>query len=138
MTTRRAQSSEEMVSLGRALAPSLIGKTVCFNGDLGAGKTTLIKGIISQLTQTPIDGITSPTFNIMNTYSDLYHFDCYRLEGSGEFLARGLDEPLYSGELCLIEWPEKIENLIPKDAIRIDITTTDAGTREVTIHEPQL
>ena len=127
-----------MISLGRALAPSFAGRVVCFNGDLGAGKTTLIKGVVSELTQNQVNAITSPTFNIMNTYANLYHFDCYRLEGPEEFLARGLDEPLYSGDLCLIEWPEKIQSLIPKDAIRIDITTTDAGTREVIIHEPQL
>jgi len=126
-------SHEEMIAFGAEIAEKLRSKVVCFEGDLGAGKTTLIKGIISALNSVKPDSITSPTFNIMSVYEDLLHFDCYRIKSSEEFMAMGLDDELESGKTILIEWPEKIESLLPEKKITIRIEHVSDNEREVTI-----
>jgi len=107
--------------LGRQLRPSFV---VALSGDLGAGKTTLIKGITAGYTGIPIDSVSSPTFTYLHEYTGskpLYHFDLYRLKGPEEFLAKGFDEHLYSNTLCLIEWSEKIASLLPEETIQISL-----------------
>ncbi|MDN3504933.1 MAG: tRNA (adenosine(37)-N6)-threonylcarbamoyltransferase complex ATPase subunit type 1 TsaE [Rhabdochlamydiaceae bacterium] len=126
-------SHEEMITFGEELAEQLRSKVVCFEGDLGAGKTTLIKGIISKLTSVDPDSITSPTFNIMSMYDDLLHFDCYRIKSSQEFMAMGLDDELTSKKTILIEWPEKIASLLPKQRVTIRIEHVSQNAREVVI-----
>ena len=95
-----------------------------FNGDLGAGKTTLISIICKQL---EVFNVSSPTFSIVNTYynkkiGEMYHFDFYRIKDENEAIESGLDELLYSGKICFIEWSEKIYNLLPNDCVMIDIS----------------
>lgn len=95
-----------------------------FRGELGAGKTTLIKNICTFLGVK--DKVSSPTFSIVNEYKAksqklIYHFDCYRIEDEEEALDIGIEEYLDSGELCLIEWPEKIEGLLPQNRVEIEI-----------------
>lgn len=107
------------IRLGKLLKP---GDIVCLNGDLGAGKTTMTQSIGVGL---DIDEyITSPTFALINLYKGrmvVYHFDVYRLENVDELYDLGFDEYFYGNGVCIIEWAEKIEKLIPVDRIVIDI-----------------
>ena len=126
-------SADETMAVGRTIAQSLPKTiTVCFSGDLGAGKTTLIKGIASELTGIDLCGVTSPTFTYLNIYEGskiLYHFDLYRLTGVEDFLARGFDE--YFEEICCIEWAEKIEAILPKKRALIKINYLGETKREI-------
>lgn len=104
-----------------------------FEGDMGAGKTTFIKAICAQL---DIDDlVSSPTFSIVNEYESktgntVYHFDFYRIKNLNEAYDIGYEEYFYSGNICLIEWPEKIESLLPEKYVRvkIEINGTDKRT----------
>lgn len=101
------------------------------SGDLGAGKTTLIKEICKCMGVE--DAVTSPTFALVNEYGangpKVYHFDFYRINDEIEALDIGFDEYLGSGKLCLIEWPEKIEGLWPSDYLSISINNPDGDQR---------
>ena len=97
----------------------------CFYGDLGAGKTTLIKLICEKLNV--VDTISSPTYPIINEYNTIdsriiYHIDLYRLKSIEEALNIGIEEYLYSGNLCFIEWPDNFESILPDKHIKIKIT----------------
>jgi tRNA threonylcarbamoyladenosine biosynthesis protein TsaE len=106
-----------------------------FYGKMGVGKTTFIKAICEELGVT--DVINSPTFAIVNEYrSDttaelIYHFDFYRIKKIEEIYDMGYEDYFYSGALCFIEWPELIEDLLPGDAVRIDISEQKDGSRLV-------
>lgn len=107
------------IKLGKLLKS---GDIVCLNGDLGAGKTTLSKSIGLGLGVD--DYITSPTFNLINEYNGrlkMYHFDVYRLDNVDDLYDLGFDEYFYGDGVCIIEWAEKIEGVIPKDRIILDI-----------------
>jgi len=98
------------------------GDILCLNGDLGAGKTTMTKSIGLGLGVE--EYITSPTFALINQYRGrvpVYHFDVYRLENVEELYDLGFDEYFYGNGVCIIEWAEKIEKMIPEDRIVIDI-----------------
>ncbi|MBD8387702.1 tRNA (adenosine(37)-N6)-threonylcarbamoyltransferase complex ATPase subunit type 1 TsaE [Dysgonomonas sp. BGC7] len=104
-----------------------------FHGEMGAGKTTLIKAICENLGVS--DVINSPTFAIVNEYrSDsgelIYHFDFYRINKIEEAFDFGYEDYFYSGSLCFIEWPEKIESLLPKDTVNVHIKVLEDGSRE--------
>lgn len=108
-----------------------------FRGEMGAGKTTFIKAICENLGVT--DTINSPTFAIVNEYrSDsgelIYHFDFYRINKIEEAYDFGYEDYFYSGSLCFIEWPEKIESLLPSDVVNVNITISDDGSRNVAIN----
>jgi tRNA threonylcarbamoyladenosine biosynthesis protein TsaE len=101
---------------------------VLFKGEMGAGKTTLIKNICNFLDVK--DDVNSPTFSIVNEYETkkgeiLYHFDFYRIEEEEEALDIGCEDYFYSKRICLIEWPSKIENLIPAESIEVEISLND-------------
>ncbi|MFD0766406.1 tRNA (adenosine(37)-N6)-threonylcarbamoyltransferase complex ATPase subunit type 1 TsaE [Mucilaginibacter lutimaris] len=106
-----------------------------FYGDMGAGKTTIIKALCAQLGV--LDAATSPTFSIVNQYKGqdgpVYHFDFYRLKDQNEALDMGYEEYFYSGNYCFIEWPEKIANLIPDSYTGIRIRVIDATGRQITV-----
>ena len=110
-------------------------KVLCFHGDMGAGKTTLIKALVQELGGVDIG--SSPTFGIVNEYQlpngELlgYHFDFYRLENETEALDLGLEDYLYSNAWIFMEWPEKIPSLLPDDATHIHISITDHKTRSL-------
>lgn len=109
-------------NLGALLAPNSI---VCFKGDLGAGKTTLIKGLAAGVGFSQFEEVNSPTFVYMNVYKGektIYHFDLYRLQNSEEFLSMGFDEYLYADGICCIEWSERIENLLPNNCVTIEMS----------------
>lgn len=110
-----------------------------FMGQMGAGKTTLIKAICASLKV--LDEVKSPTFSIVNEYltatdDTLYHFDFYRLKNEEEAYNIGIEEYFYSGNICLLEWPERVEGLLPETFLRIDITenTDQSRTIKLTMH----
>ncbi len=106
-----------------------------FYGKMGSGKTTFIKAICEELGVE--DVITSPTFAIVNEYHTatadevIYHFDFYRIKKTEEIYDMGYEEYFYSGDVCFIEWPELIEDLLPDDAVRVSIHEIEDGKREV-------
>ena len=104
-----------------------------FYGKMGAGKTTFIKAICEALGVD--DVITSPTFAIVNEYTaedgPVYHFDFYRIKKLEEVYDMGFEDYFYSGALCLIEWPELIEDVLPEDAVKVNITENADGSRTV-------
>lgn len=111
---------------------SLDGRTVVLlRGGIGAGKTTLVSRIAALLGAE--DTVTSPTFALVNQYEGsecrIYHFDFYRIDRIEEVFDLGYEEYFYSGDLCLVEWPEKIEPLIPDDAMVVRITVGDDEQR---------
>lgn len=108
------------------------GNIIAFYGKMGAGKTTFITALCQELGVE--DTVNSPTFTIVNEYQDgrgepVYHFDFYRIESLREATDIGLDEYLWSGCLCLMEWPEKIEPLLPEETLRLEIEVIDENTR---------
>lgn len=113
-----------------------IGKNriILFEGEMGAGKTTFISEICRILGAN--DDFGSPTFSIVNEYVDgkgdsIYHFDFYRIESPQEALDIGAEEYFYSGNLCLIEWPDRLGNLIPEDALTAEIKVEPDGKRKL-------
>jgi tRNA threonylcarbamoyladenosine biosynthesis protein TsaE len=111
-------------------------KIILFNGEMGVGKTTLIKQLCKTLGVE--DATSSPTFSLVNEYytSDnqiVYHFDFYRLNKETEALDMGVDDYLYSGNWCFIEWSEKIENLIPDEHSVVTIKLLPDGKRELNL-----
>ncbi len=114
-------------------------RVFAFYGKMGAGKTTFIKAICEALGVE--DVITSPTFAIVNEYSltshlspltsDIYHFDFYRIKKLEEVYDMGFEDYFYSGALCFIEWPELIEEVLPEDAVKVNITENADGTRTI-------
>ena len=109
-------------------------KVFAFYGKMGAGKTTFIKAICEELGVE--DVITSPTFSLVNDYTDrngnsIYHFDFYRIKKLEEVYDMGYEDYFYSGSLCLMEWPELIEELLPEDAVKVTITEQADGSRTV-------
>ena len=109
-------------------------KVFAFRGAMGVGKTTLIKAICEELGVT--ETISSPTFAIVNEYCSkngdvIYHFDFYRIETIAEALDFGVEEYLYSGKCCFIEWAERIEPLLPNNYVNVYIHETEIGTRIV-------
>ena len=107
---------------------------IAFYGKMGAGKTTFIKAICEELGVE--DVITSPTFAIVNEYTaangPIYHFDFYRIQKLEEVYDMGYEDYFFSGALCLMEWPELIEDILPDDTLRVTITENADGTRTVT------
>ena len=107
-------------------------RVFAFYGKMGAGKTTFVKALCEELGCD--DVVTSPTFAIVNEYTDgeqqpVYHFDFYRIKKLEEVYDMGYEEYFYSGALCLIEWPELIEDVLPDDTVRVTIEEQADGSR---------
>lgn len=114
-------------------------RVFAFYGKMGVGKTTFIKAVCEELGVEEV--ITSPTFAIVNEYeatgadgaqTAIYHFDFYRIRKIEEVYDMGYEDYFYSGGLCLIEWPELVEELLPEDAVRVTIEEQADGSRTVT------
>ena len=110
------------------------GKVFAFYGKMGAGKTTFIKALCETLGVK--DVITSPTFSLINEYTDgkgnsIYHFDFYRIKKLEEVYDMGYEDYFYSGNLCLLEWPELIEEILPENVIKVTIEEQADGTRKL-------
>ena len=128
----------EPVSALDVLRQSEPHRVFAFEGQMGAGKTTFIKQLCQEMGT--MDVVNSPTFAIVNVYDverpypgEVYHFDCYRLKDIREAMDFGAEEYLYSGNYCFIEWPEKIERLLPEDTVYIHIKPQENGDRTVEI-----
>jgi tRNA threonylcarbamoyladenosine biosynthesis protein TsaE len=109
-------------------------RVFAFYGAMGAGKTTLIKALCLELGST--DYVTSPTFALINEYSTpnglvIYHFDFYRIKKIEEAFDLGYEDYIYSGNYCLIEWPEMIESLLPEGIVEVRIREAEKGIRIV-------
>ncbi|MDR3061497.1 MAG: tRNA (adenosine(37)-N6)-threonylcarbamoyltransferase complex ATPase subunit type 1 TsaE [Dysgonamonadaceae bacterium] len=138
MATIQIQNTDAIQHAAREFIAFMGGNTVfAFKGKMGAGKTTFIKAICEEMGVT--DVINSPTFAIINEYrSDttaelIYHFDFYRINSIREAYNIGIDDYFESGALCFIEWPEKIEELLPEDAVFVTIEEQEDGSRLVTL-----
>ena len=105
-----------------------------FYGEMGVGKTTLIKEIVKQLGVS--DNVSSPTFSLVNEYHSkkgdkIYHFDFYRINHEEEAMDMGIEEYFYSNSLCLVEWPNKVENLLPLKSVIITISINSNQQRTI-------
>jgi tRNA threonylcarbamoyladenosine biosynthesis protein TsaE len=110
---------------------------LAISGSLGAGKTTFVKVVINLLGSRDIT--SSPSFSLVNEYhypdGVLYHMDMYRLKDMEEALNIGVEDYLYSGEICIVEWPELIDSLLPEDAIRLHIESISPSERRIILAE---
>ncbi|WP_298325438.1 tRNA (adenosine(37)-N6)-threonylcarbamoyltransferase complex ATPase subunit type 1 TsaE [Dokdonia sp. Asnod1-B02] len=127
----------EIEHIAKTIISSSKSNILLFYGEMGAGKTTLVKSLAKELGVQ--ETASSPTFSIVNEYiSDnnkvLYHFDFYRLEKEEEALDLGFEEYLTQGDWIFIEWPEKITSFLPLNAQKITITTISADKRQLTLH----
>ncbi|RYD90298.1 MAG: tRNA (adenosine(37)-N6)-threonylcarbamoyltransferase complex ATPase subunit type 1 TsaE [Sphingobacteriales bacterium] len=131
-----AQSLSQLPEIAaQVLSQAGSNKIFLFYGEMGAGKTTLIKQLCAVLGVE--EAVTSPTFSIVNEYvgagSKIFHFDFYRLKRESEALDMGYEEYFYSGDYCFIEWPEKIPNLLPDHYTRISLTALNDTIREIAV-----
>jgi tRNA threonylcarbamoyladenosine biosynthesis protein TsaE len=130
-------SDEETRDVGRALAPKLPASgLVLLTGELGAGKTTLVKGIVDGLAAAGADDVSSPTYTIVHEYGDpvrVYHVDLYRLETDEEVRGFGFEDLLDQRALLLVEWGERFPQLLPPDRIEITIETIGNSSRRIAV-----
>ena len=137
MNTITINSLSDLPKVADLVLESLNGRNVvAFFAPMGAGKTTLISTLMETLGSEDI--VTSPTFALVNQYytakhEPVYHFDFYRINTIGEAFDMGYEEYFYSGDLCLVEWPEKVEPLLPEDTMVVKIEIVDENTRRFTI-----
>lgn len=137
MKTIHIDSRSELPEAAAEVVEALGDRSVVvFRGEMGAGKTTLIREIVARLGAE--DTVTSPTFAIVNHYSgaggrNIYHFDFYRIDRPEEAYDFGYEEYFYSGDLCLVEWPEKIEELLPEGIATVRITPGEGERRTIEI-----
>lgn len=129
-------SLDKIADAAREFVEQIGDKRVfAFYGGMGAGKTTFIKAVCEQLGVK--DAVTSPTFAIVNEYASdfgpVYHFDFYRIKNLGEVMDLGFEDYAYSGNFCLMEWSELIEDLLPDNTVNVHIAETSNGMRTVTI-----
>ncbi len=130
-------SLSQLPNVARTILENLKGRNIIlFRAEMGAGKTTLIREIVAL--KGSEDMVSSPTFAIVNEYRDaedepIFHFDMYRISKIEEALDFGCEEYFASGELCLVEWPEQIEDLLPQDAMTVEILVDSPKERTIII-----
>ena len=128
----------EISKIAQLIIDSASNKVLLFYGEMGVGKTTLIKEIVRQLGVN--DVVSSPTFSLVNEYLSLqgetiYHFDFYRINNEEEALDMGVDEYFDSANWCLVEWPENVKNLVPLNAVKISLSLNEDQTRSLVIQQ---
>ncbi|MDQ2946877.1 MAG: tRNA (adenosine(37)-N6)-threonylcarbamoyltransferase complex ATPase subunit type 1 TsaE [Acidobacteriota bacterium] len=133
-----SHSEDETIAIGEEIARQLPSKAaVLLIGNLGAGKTTLAKGIVQGLGAAPADEVSSPTFTLIHEYSPrVIHIDLYRLDRSEEIATLGLDEIFDRDAVVLIEWGERFPDLMPAQRIEIRLCATDENTRTLQLAWP--
>lgn len=132
----KSYSLEDISQIAKEIISTVKSKTLLFYGEMGTGKTTLIKEIVNQL---GVDDVAhSPTFSLVNEYlsrkgETIYHFDFYRIKSEEEAYDIGIEEYFYENNWCLIEWPEKVENLLPLESVAIKLILNANNTRTIQI-----
>ena len=110
---------------------------IAFHGQMGSGKTTFIHALCNEKNVT--SSVSSPTFSIINEYSyssgTIYHIDLYRLNDEDEAIRAGVEDCLYSGNICLVEWPEKAPGIFPETTLHVDVDFVDSQTRRLRLHD---
>ena len=128
--------NEIEITAKKLLAQTSNYKVFAFDGEMGAGKTTFIHSLCEAMGVT--DVVTSPTFSIINEYKTnngqtVYHMDLYRIKDENEAITAGVEDCLYSGNYCFVEWPEKALTIFPENTLHVYITLSDNGSRKLTI-----
>ncbi|MBK7376099.1 MAG: tRNA (adenosine(37)-N6)-threonylcarbamoyltransferase complex ATPase subunit type 1 TsaE [Chitinophagaceae bacterium] len=129
---------EEIQQAAEKLIAAAAGhKVFAFHGEMGAGKTTFIHALCERMGV--MDVVSSPTFSIINQYrtadgQTIYHMDLYRMKDESEAIHAGVEDCLYSGHICLVEWPEKAPGIFPGDTLHISISYVDDNTRKLQIN----
>jgi tRNA threonylcarbamoyladenosine biosynthesis protein TsaE len=129
---------DEIAETARKFIHSIVDyKVFAVNGEMGAGKTTFVHAVCEAMGVT--DVIASPTFSIINPYSTvkgevIYHMDLYRLKDEEEAVQAGVEDCLYSGNYCFVEWPQKAPGIFPDSTIQVTITVIDVNTRKLKIN----
>lgn len=135
---KRTFKLNEIDSVAKELIATASDKVVCFYGDMGVGKTTLIKALVKEIGA--VDTANSPTFGLVNEYSNIkeepiaYHFDFYRLNDEMEALDMGFEDYLNSDAWLFIEWPEKINSLLPANYVGVFLQFIDESTRSIELN----
>ena len=135
-------SIEDLPAAAKKIVPLLEKMPIAaFSGEMGVGKTTFIKAICRELDVE--NTVNSPSFSIVNEYTSktgqtIYHFDFYRLKNINEFFDSGFEEYFDSGNICLIEWPEIVEEHLPSERLNIKISELENGKRSVTIKKTDI
>lgn len=133
------QQESELIHLAKVfLDDHLKHKIICFKGDMGAGKTTFIKYLAKAMGVE--DQVSSPTYGYVNEYFSPYygkviHFDLYRIDTTEEAFDIGFEEYLYNDDYVFIEWPQKIDNLLPENIVWVNITIEETGERKIEIND---
>ena len=139
MKTVTCKSEEETMTHARQVGDeSSPGDIICLRGELGAGKTHFVKGFVRAFGISP-ETVSSPTFSIIQEYHGrlpVYHFDFYRIENAQEALEIGAEEYFYGDGVSIIEWPERVEAILPDNVKQIEIASINNTTREITISRP--
>lgn len=134
METVQSSSPDETIKIAKEFAKTVKpGDIICLEGNLGAGKTHFVRGFVQGL-GLPGDTVSSPTFTIINEYEGdlpIYHFDCYRLEHVQEAIEIGAEEYLYGNGVCVIEWPDRITDLLPPSSKHVTFSITGKKKREI-------
>ena len=135
--TIQITSLNEIAQAAKQLKAAIGNHTIiAFHGEMGAGKTTFIKALCAEYGVT--DNVASPTFAIINEYvtpekHTIYHFDLYRLETLADLQNIGAEDYFYTGNLCLIEWPELANSLLPSDTLHVTISVMPDNTRKISM-----
>ncbi|USD25016.1 tRNA (adenosine(37)-N6)-threonylcarbamoyltransferase complex ATPase subunit type 1 TsaE [Flagellimonas marinaquae] len=136
--SKRTFQLKEIHEIAKTVLQKAPNKVLCLYGEMGVGKTTLVKAMVKELGAA--DVANSPTFGLVNEYSDknntplAYHFDFYRLNDEMEALDMGFDDYLNSDAWLFIEWPDKISSLLPEDAVGVFLHFIDENTRSIELN----
>ena len=127
-----SEAAQQLLSLADA------SKVLAFHGEMGAGKTTFIHALCQAMGVK--DPVTSPTFSIINQYNAadekiVYHIDLYRLKDADEAINAGIEDCLFSGNICLVEWPEKAPSIFPDDTLHLYVSLVNNDTRQIEFKE---
>lgn len=137
MKTVLSSSPDETIKIATGYAQSVNpGDVICLKGNLGAGKTQFVRGFVQGLGLSG-DVVSSPTFTIINEYDGdlpVYHFDCYRLKDFKEAVEIGAEEYLYGEGVCIIEWPDRISELLPPSSKHVTFSIIGKNKREIIFH----
>ncbi len=137
MNSHTIKNEAQTIALAKDIAAKVTAPCfIALSGDLGAGKSFLARAIIREIMDDQAQEVPSPTFTLVQQYESdtamIYHFDLYRLDKDRDVIELGWDDALFDG-ICLVEWPERAQALLPQDRIDVEFRITGANTREIKI-----